>query len=31
MYEPALRYVVGDPDLMRAQYEEITRLRCSTT
>ncbi|MBB4928252.1 helix-turn-helix domain-containing protein [Kitasatospora kifunensis] len=26
LYEPALRYVVGDPDLMRGQYEEITRL-----
>ena len=26
LYEPALRYVVGDPDLMRSQYEEITRL-----
>lgn len=26
LYEPALRYVVGDPDLMREQYEEIVRL-----
>ncbi|MET8182224.1 DUF5753 domain-containing protein [Streptomyces sp. NPDC005336] len=26
LYEPALRYVVGDPDLMREQYEEIARL-----
>jgi hypothetical protein len=26
LYEPALRYVVGDTDLMREQYEEITRL-----
>ncbi|MFE2515582.1 helix-turn-helix domain-containing protein [Streptomyces mirabilis] len=26
LYEPALRYVVGDPDVMREQYEEIARL-----
>ncbi|MGK5533710.1 helix-turn-helix domain-containing protein [Streptomyces sp. URMC 129] len=26
LYEPALRHIVGDPDLMREQYEEIVRL-----
>ncbi|MHB9858307.1 helix-turn-helix domain-containing protein [Streptomyces sp. YIM S03343] len=26
LYEPALRYVVGGPEIMREQYAEITRL-----
>ncbi|MEI5520643.1 helix-turn-helix transcriptional regulator [Streptomyces brasiliscabiei] len=26
LYEPALRYVVGDEDVMREQYDEIARL-----
>ncbi|MEU4656831.1 helix-turn-helix transcriptional regulator [Streptomyces sp. NPDC023723] len=26
LYEPALRYLVGGPDVMREQYDEITRL-----
>lgn len=26
IYEPALRYVVGSPEVMREQYDEITKL-----
>lgn len=26
LYEPALRYVIGDPDVMREQYEELIKL-----